>query len=59
MNPTINKFLVAIVTAIVTLQIQLGDTELSNLSAPQILTVVVAFLGALGVYAIPNTKPTS
>lgn len=54
MSPVINKFLVALITAAVTLQLQLAETKLAELTAVQIITIVVAFAGALGVYTIPN-----
>jgi len=47
------KFITALVAALTVLGTQIVDNDLSK---ADIITVIVAFLGALGVYAVPN-KP--
>jgi len=54
MSPVINKFLVAIATTVAALAIVVPD----GVTQVEGLMLVVQFLGALGVYAIPNaTRP--
>lgn len=47
------KFITAIVAALTVLGTQIADNDLSR---ADVIAVIAAFLGALGVYAIPN-KP--
>lgn len=50
-----NKFIVAIVAALGVLSTQLAD---GHLTATEIIAVIVAGLGALGVYAVKNAPPS-
>lgn len=50
MNPVINKFLVALATALATVAVVAPD----GFTTQEIILVVLSFLGALGVYAVPN-----
>lgn len=50
MNPVINKFLVAIATVIAELVVVVQD----GLTTQEWLLLALSFLGALGVYAVPN-----
>lgn len=55
MNPVINKFLVALGAAIATLAVVVPN----GLTTQEIITVVISFLGALGVYTVPNATPSA
>ena len=55
MNPAINKFLVAIATVVAELAIVID----AGLTQQEILILVLSFLGALGVYAVPNAAKPS
>ena len=51
------KFIVAAVAAgVLALQVALSDNAITSTEA---VTVALAVLGALGVYAVPNTPPDS
>lgn len=49
-----NKFIVALVAALGVLSTGLAS---DGLSGTEIIASAIAFLGALGVVAVPNTKP--
>lgn len=59
MNPVINKFLVALATFLGELAIVLNMTPEIDVTASEWLLLSVGFLGALGVYAIPNATRRS
>lgn len=58
MPPTINKFLVALAGFLGELAIVLTMTPDVDVTASEWLLLAVGFLGALGVYAIPNHRST-
>jgi uncharacterized membrane protein len=45
------KLIAALVAALTVLGTQIAD---NNVSTADVIAVIVAFLGALGVYAVPN-----
>ncbi len=50
MNPVINKLLIALATFVAELAVVID----AGLTQQEGLILVLAFLGALGVYAVPN-----
>lgn len=59
MSPVINKFLVAIVTFLGELAIILNMTPEVDITTTEWLLLAVGFIGALGVYAVPNSTRSS
>lgn len=54
MNPVINKFMVAVATVLATLAVVIDG----GVTQQEWILLGIDFLGALGVYAIPNAaKP--
>lgn len=58
MSPVINKFLVAIATWITELVFVLNVTPSEPVTVTEWLMLAVTFMGALGVFAVPNDRPT-
>ncbi len=54
MNPVINKFLVAIASCLSVVAVVSGD----GFTVEEIVLIVMTGLGALGVYAVPNSVST-
>ena len=52
MNPIINKFLIALASCLSVVAVVSGD----GFTTQEIILIVLTFLGALGVYAIPNAS---
>lgn len=52
MNPTINKFLVALASCLSVVAVVAGD----GFTTEEIILVVLTGLGAIGVYAVPNAS---
>lgn len=52
MNPTINKFLVALASCLAVVATVSGD----GFTTDEIILIVLTGLGAIGVYAIPNAS---
>jgi hypothetical protein len=52
MNPTINKFLVALASCLAVVATVSGD----GFTAEEIILIALTGLGAVGVYAVPNAS---
>jgi len=51
-----NKLIVALVAALAIAGVLIAD---GNLNSADWIAIVASFVGALGVYAVPNKPPTS
>ena len=55
MSPVINKFLIAIASCLAVVATVSGD----GFTTQELILIALTFLGALGVYAVPNASQPS